>query len=61
MTNADVLALKGAGISDDILIAKVRASAPAYHLDTTDLIQLKSARVADGVIQAMIEAQGRAR
>src|SRR5215831_18693877 len=54
MSNADVLALKGAGISDDILIAKVRASAPDYHLDTTDLIQLKSARVADGVIQAMI-------
>lgn len=61
MTNADILALKSAGLSDDLLVAKVRSSACDYRLEPADLIQLKTAKVSDGVIQAMMEVQARGR
>ena len=61
MSNTDVIALKGAGLSDDLLIAKIRSTPGEYRLDTEDLIALKRARVAEPVIQSMIEAQSHAR
>jgi hypothetical protein len=61
MSNMDVIALKDAGLSDDLLVAKIRTSAGDYRLDTEDLIALKRAKVSETVIQSMIEAHGRAR
>jgi len=56
MTNADVLAMKGAGLSDDLIAAKVRSAKGSYKLDSEDLIQLKKSGVSDTVIRAMLEA-----
>ena len=61
MTNTDVIALKDAGVSDELLVAKIRNSAGEYRLDTEDLIALKRANVSEAVIQSMIEARGRTR
>ena len=60
-SDMDVIALKEAGVSDDLLMAKIRNSRGEYRLDTEDLIALKRAKVSEGVIQAMLEAQGKAR
>lgn len=59
LSNRDVIALKGAGLSDDLVIAKIKSSPPKYSLNTDDLIALKKANISDGVIGAMIEAQRR--
>jgi len=61
MTNVDVVALKDAGVSDELLVAKIRNSAGEFRLDTEDLIALKRAKVSEAVIQSMIEAHGRTR
>ena len=61
MSNMDVIALKDAGVSDDLLMAKIRNSNGDYRLDTEDLIALKRAKVSEAVIQAMIESHSKAR
>ncbi|MEO8370224.1 MAG: hypothetical protein ABI806_13575 [Candidatus Solibacter sp.] len=61
MSNMDVIALKDAGVSDDLLLAKIRNTNGEYRLDTEDLIALKRARVSEPVIQAMIETHGKSR
>ena len=61
MSNVDIIALKDAGISDELLVAKIRNSPGEYRLDTEDLIALKRAKVSEAVIQSMIEARGRTR
>lgn len=61
ISNTDVIALKDAGVSDELLLAKIRNSNGEYRLDTEDLIALKRAKVSEPVIQAMIEAQGKSR
>jgi hypothetical protein len=55
MTNADVVALVGAGMSDDIVTAKIQA-APATAFDTSvnGLTALKAAKVPTAVIRVMI-------
>jgi len=59
LTNADVLKLKEAGLSDQIIIDKINASPAQFHLDTDDLLQLKQAGLSDGIIGAMIHASQR--
>jgi hypothetical protein len=56
MSNADVIALAAAGLSDDIVIAKIYA-APLTNFDTSldGLKSLKSANVSDAVIRVMID------
>lgn len=54
MTNSDVLDLKRAGFSDDLIIAKIKSSAAAFELETSDMIQLKKAGLSDKVIGAMM-------
>jgi hypothetical protein len=61
MTNQDVIALKSAGLSDELVVAKINRAPAEYKLDTEDLIALKQANLSEPVIQAMIEAQARAR
>jgi hypothetical protein len=56
LTNDDVLALKRAGLSDELIIEKIKSSPGQYSLETTDLVSLKQAGIADGVISAMIQA-----
>lgn len=56
LTNGNVLELKKAGLSDELIVAKIRASRGDYRLETDDLIALKRAGVSDAAIRAMLEA-----
>ncbi len=55
MTNGDVLALKSAGFSDDLIVAKIKSSKCAFKMETSDMIDLKGAGLSDRVIAAMME------
>ena len=59
LTNADVLKLKGAGLSDQFIIDKIKASPANYHLDVDDLVELKKAGIPETIIDAMIQASQR--
>jgi hypothetical protein len=59
LTNADVLKLKAAGLSEQIIIDKINASPAQFHLETDDLLQLKQAGLSDAIISAMIHASQR--
>jgi hypothetical protein len=61
MVNQDVIALRTAGLSDDVIIVKIEGSPAEYKLDTGDLIDLKKANAPESVIQTMMEAQVRTR
>jgi hypothetical protein len=54
LTNKDVIALRAAGLGDDLLIAKIRESQSGFSLGTDDLIALKKANVSDPVISEMM-------
>ncbi|HSM50234.1 MAG TPA: hypothetical protein VLA75_02420 [Thermoanaerobaculia bacterium] len=59
LTNADVVALAGAGVGDAAVIAKIR-QAPAESLDvsTEAILELRAKGVSGAVIQAMVERAG---
>jgi hypothetical protein len=56
LTNADILKLKEAGLSDDLIIAKIKASRADYNLGVDDLLNLKKANISDGIVAAMLDA-----
>ena len=57
LTNADIVALKQAGFSDDVVLAKISASPAAYTLAPTDMVALKKSGVSERVITAMVAAK----
>jgi len=59
LTNADVLKLKNAGLSEQVIVDKINVSPARFHLETDDILQLKQAGVSDGIISAMIHASQR--
>ena len=59
LTNADILTLKDAGFTDDVVMSKIKASGADYKLEVNDLLELKKAGVSEGVIATMIEASKR--
>ncbi len=59
LTNADVIKLKTAGLGDDLVIDKIKASPGSYHLDANDLLELKQSGLSDALIVAMIHASAR--
>lgn len=54
LTNATVVSLVQAGLGNEAVIAKIKASEGKYDLSTNDLIALKAAGVSGDVIAAMI-------
>ena len=54
--NADILKLKEAGLSEQLIIEKVKVSRAEYQLGTDDLVELKRAGISDDVIGAMLAA-----
>jgi hypothetical protein len=60
MTNDDVVDLRAAGFSDEVIISKIRTSAPGFRVETNDLMRLKRQGVSQPVIAAMIERSGSA-
>lgn len=58
MTNADVIALAGLGLSDDIIISKIyTAKGTDFDTSLAGLTALKSAKVSDDVIRVMLNPQ----
>ena len=56
MGNADVIALANAGLNDDIIIAKIRASSSTdFDTGVDSLKALQAAHVSNAIIQAMID------
>lgn len=53
-TNTDVLELKKAGFSDDLIITKIQGSTCSFSLETADMIALKKVGLSDKVIAAMM-------
>jgi hypothetical protein len=55
LTNQDVIEMVSAGVSDHLIIEKIRASEGAnFDTSVAGLRALKAARVSDSVIEAMI-------
>lgn len=55
MTNADVVALASAGLSDDLILAKIHAAqATSFDTSVDGLKALKAANISNAVIQVMI-------
>jgi hypothetical protein len=59
LNNASVILLVKAGIGNDAVIAKIKASEGKYDLSTDDLIALKNEGVSGDVIAAMIGASSK--
>jgi hypothetical protein len=56
LTNDSLVALKKAGLSDSIIISKIKASQTKFDVSTKGLIGLKSAGLSDQVIEAVVNA-----
>jgi outer membrane lipoprotein SlyB len=54
LTVEDVKSLVRARISDDLVISQIRNSRTVYHLNTADILSLKSAGVSERIIDFMI-------
>lgn len=54
LTVDGVVSLLEAGLSDDLIIAKIQANGRAFDLSTDDMIRLKKAKASDAVIKAMM-------
>ena len=50
----DVVAMVDAGLSEDVIIAKIRKENNAMDLTTDQLIRMKKAKVSDAIVQVMI-------
>lgn len=59
LTNADVVKLKAAGLTEQLIIDKIKASPASFTLDTNDILELKQAGLSDAIIGAMIQAAQR--
>jgi hypothetical protein len=59
LTNADVLKLKEAGLSEQVIVDKINASPTQFQLETDDLVQLKRDGLSDRIIHAMIQSSQR--
>jgi hypothetical protein len=59
LTNADVLKLKAAGLVEQLINDKIKASPASFNLDTNDIVELKQAGLPDAIIGAMIQASQR--
>jgi hypothetical protein len=55
LTNRDILELHKAGLPEQVLVAKIRASQCDFDTSPAELSRLKSSGLADGVILAMVE------
>lgn len=56
MTNDDVVKLVAGGVSEDVILARIKSSQTAFALDADALVALKKAGVSDRVVTAMLES-----
>jgi len=57
LTNADVIKMTKAQLSTDIILSKVASETPNYKTDIDGLIELKTQKVAETVINLMVSKQ----
>lgn len=55
LTNQDIIELKRAGVSDEIVLLRIRSAPTKFNMDTADIVALKSAGVSDAVIAEMLK------
>lgn len=58
LTNDSVVTMKKAGLSDGVILARIRSSPTKFDVSTPALISLKQAGVSDQVIEAMVTRSG---
>lgn len=56
VSKAEVVKLAKAGISDEVIIARIKAGGVGSHLSADDLLDLKGSGLSDRVIEAMLSA-----
>ena len=56
LTNDSLIALKKAGLSDSVIISKIRSSQTKFDTSTNGLVNLKKAGFSDQVIEAVVNA-----
>ena len=56
LTIDGVISLVGAGISDDLIVAKIQKSGQTFDLSTDDMVRLKKAGASNAVMKAMMNA-----
>ena len=58
LTNDAVVAMKKAGLSDGVILAKIRSSQAKFDVSTQALVGLKQAGLSDQIIEAMVAHTG---
>jgi hypothetical protein len=58
LTNDTVIAMKKAGLSEGVILAKIRSSQTKFDTSTQSLVALKQAGLSDQVIEAMLGHTG---
>lgn len=58
LTNEAVMAMKKAGLSDAVILAKIRSSQSKFDVSTQSLVALKQAGLSDQIIEAMVGHAG---
>jgi hypothetical protein len=61
LSNDSVIAMKKAGLSDTVILAKIRSSQAKFDTSTQALVALKQAGLPDAVIEAMVAHAGPAK
>jgi hypothetical protein len=56
LTVAGVVSMLNAGISEDIVLAKIHKSGQTFDLSADDMVALKKAKASDNLIKAMMDA-----
>lgn len=59
LNNENIISLVRAGIGEDAIVAKIKASEGQYETSVKDLIHLKKANVPSRIMTAMIESPGK--
>src|SRR6185369_5653811 len=57
LTNADIVKLRVADFSDELIIDRINNAPAAYRLELADMVELRKAGISDAVIQAMLHAK----
>jgi len=55
MTNNDVMQMRKAGLSEEVILAKIKSSNGEFRTSAQDLIQLKEGGVSDAVITVILQ------
>lgn len=58
LTNESVVAMRQAGLSEGVILAKIRSSQSRFDVGTQALVDLKKAGLPDAIIEAMVSHTG---